>query len=163
MYSSFKFAMIIGFTLLISGFTLLVVNYMIASNDFQLLIAGFWMFCSVCWILIINKFNENDTSELLSTSKNNHIPDEAVFSLIIPWADSWQDEKMIIENLDSQKWGEILKIDIVNKISKYNKIEYNKIFIHYKTWNGQTSFKIKNHLLKECDKQPEVRFWYSHT
>lgn len=154
--------MIIGFTLLIMGFTLLVTNDMVDVNNYQLIIAGLWMLCSLCWILLINTFNENYMGEL-STSKNNYIPDEAVFSLMIPWADTWQDEKIISEILNNHKLGKILKIYIVPKISKLSKIEYNQIFIHYKTWHGESADKIKTHLLKECDKQPEVRCWYSHT
>lgn len=164
MYSSFGFAIIVGFSLLIAGVSLLIEKNIITTDDCKLLAAGFWLLVLVCWMLVLNTFNKDYMHEYFTTTttKNNYTPDGSVFSLMIPWADTWQDEKMIHEILDSQEWGIILKINIVKKISQNSKIEYNKVFIHYKTWDT-TAFKIKNHLLKECDKQPEVRFWYSHT
>ena len=163
MYSIFEFLMIVGFSLLIAGVSLLIEKNIITIDDCKLLAVGFWLMVSVCWMLVINTFNEDYMHESFTTTKNNHTPEGSVFSIMIPWAYTWQDEKMIRDILDSQEWGIILKIVIKKQISQNIKLEYNKVFIHYKTWDTPSSYRIKKHLMEESNKQPELRFWYSHT
>jgi len=95
------------------------------------------------------------------SSKKNPIPSESVFSIMIPWAETWHDEKMIRETLDELEWGEILKVDILTRPNQGGKREHAKVFVHYKSWVEELG--VKEHLLKKGDKQSELKVWHSST
>jgi len=145
-------------------------NIQFLENNTMLMVA-------VSWLLrfsVTDFFKENNISED-STTENHKIPLGTVFSIVIPWADDWQDKKMISESLKG--WGEILEINICKNISKCHKIAYKTVFIHFKTWNNKKvsdctkeenqiqMLDIKEHLLS-CNKDgrtPEIHYPYGYT
>ena len=94
-------------------------------------------------------------------TRKSPVPESSVFSIMIPWVELWHDEDMIRETFDDLCWGEILKIDILIKPSQGGKREHGKVFIHYKSWVEDLGVKL--HLLKESEKQSELKVWHSKT
>ena len=94
-------------------------------------------------------------------TKKSPVPESSVFSIMIPWVELWHDENMIRETFDDLCWGEILKIDILIKPVQGGKREHAKVFIHYKSWVEELGVKL--HLLKESEKQSELKVWHSES
>ena len=91
----------------------------------------------------------------MATNQNqNPVPATSVYSVMIPWVETWVDESKIREELSECAWGEIEKVDM--RLVTHGKREHLKVFIHFKTF---TDADVMNHL----DNSNEIKVFYNKT
>ena len=94
----------------------------------------------------------------MSVSKSP-IPTGTVFSLVIPWAETWHTEDMIQDKFAELEWGVVSKVTIVSR-SGHGKRDHAKVFIHFSEWTETQG--VKEHLTSD-DGKGELKIWHSET
>ena len=101
----------------------------------------------------------------MSSTTQSPVPSGTVLSLMIPWAQSWQNEDDVKATFVRLGWGTISQVDMKEVGGRDGKPAHNKVFIHFNVWSAsETAEKVRGHLEKvvgEGEKQPELKVWYS--
>ena len=92
-------------------------------------------------------------------SASNPIPTGTVFSLVIPWAETWHTEEMILAKFEELEWGVVSKVSIVSRTG-HGKRCHTKVFIHFSAWKDTQG--VKKHLTSDGGKG-ELKIWHSET
>ena len=93
------------------------------------------------------------------SSSNSPIPTGTVFSLVIPWAETWHTEEMILDKFEELEWGVVSKVSIVSRTG-HEKRDHSKVFIHFAEWKETQG--VKTHLTSDGGKG-ELKIWHSET
>tara|TARA_B110001450_G_scaffold226295_1_gene224973 strand:+ start:172 stop:570 length:399 start_codon:yes stop_codon:yes gene_type:complete len=86
--------------------------------------------------------SSNTASSVVSTSpvqknptQESPVPADTVFTVVIPWAETWVDQARIMTEFDELDFGTINKVDIVHRTQ--GKRPHQKIFIHFSDFNEE--------------------------
>ena len=94
-------------------------------------------------------------------------PTGTVFTLFLPWVESWHTAENVKATLDALDWGVIAKVDVKVVRSVGGKREHKKVFVHYSGWNeDEVSVGVRAALEKsvgEGEKQPELKVFHNET
>ena len=95
----------------------------------------------------------------MSSTSTSPVPTGTVFSLVIPWAETWHTKEMISEKFVELEWGVVSQVDIVSRTG-HGKRDHAKVFIHFSEWTETQG--VKDHLTSDGGKG-ELKIWHSET
>ena len=77
--------------------------------------------------------SSNTSAASAAAAKTSPVPEGTVFTVMIPWAETWVEEQLVTQEFGEVDFGTILKVDLVHR--QQGKRPHQKIFIHFSEIN----------------------------